>query len=60
MGTERARDPMFKQSPLAASGSSACGARAQVAASGGARGSVHVCTPRVHMVAPGVLIPAGC
>jgi hypothetical protein len=57
MGTERARDPMFKQSPLAASGSSACGARAQVAASGG---SVHVCTPRVHTVAPGVLIPTGC
>jgi hypothetical protein len=60
MGTERARDPMFKQSPLAASGLLHVGPGAQVAASGGARGSVHVCTPRVHTVAPGVLIPAGC
>jgi hypothetical protein len=26
----------------------------------GRAGSVHVCTPRVHTVAPRVLIPAGC
>jgi hypothetical protein len=49
MGTERARDPMFKQSPPpAASGSSACGARRASGCKWGARGSVHVHTARSH------------
>jgi hypothetical protein len=48
MGTERARDPMFKQSPLAASGSSACGARASGCKWGRARERARVHTACSH------------